>query len=383
MPDEIPIAKPVAPVPTIQPAPPAGRKFPCPSCGARLDFDPTVRGLKCPYCGYLKEILREDSAEVAERDYIDYMEREEAHGKAIPGRSSETRCPGCGANVLLEDKMVTEKCPFCLTHLENKPEAVHTMIAPESVLPFTVDLRKAREAFDAWLSSLWFAPNELRKIATLGQLSGIYLPYWTYDAMTISFYSGQRGDNYTTTESYRDSNGATQTRTVTHTRWTSVSGDVQHFFDDVLICASKSLPADLITDLGLWPLNKLEPFQPDFLSGFKTERYGIDLKEGYQNSKRVMEPIIIQLIQRDIGGDQQQISDRKTRYSAVTFKPLLLPLWVAVYRYNDKTFQILVNGRTAKVTGYRPWSTWKIIRLVLLILLASSMIVYLLFQLKQ
>jgi len=267
--------------------------------------------------------------------------------------------------------------------LENKPEAVHTMIAPESVLPFTVDLRKAREAFDAWLSSLWFAPNELRKIATLGQLSGIYLPYWTYDAMTISFYSGQRGDNYTTTESYRDSNGATQTRTVTHTRWTSVSGDVQHFFDDVLICASKSLPADLITDLGLWPLNKLEPFQPDFLSGFKTERYGIDLKEGYQNSKRVMEPIIIQLIQRDIGGDHQRISDRKTRYSAVTFKPLLLPLWVAVYRYNDKTFQILVNGRTAKVTGYRPWSTWKIIRLVLLILLASSMIVYLLFQLKQ
>ena len=70
------------------------------------------------------------------RTYAEYMDREEAAGKAIPGRSSETRCPGCGAKVLLEDNVATEKCPFCATHLENKPEAVHAMIPPESLLPF-------------------------------------------------------------------------------------------------------------------------------------------------------------------------------------------------------------------------------------------------------
>ena len=64
------------------------------------------------------------------------------------------------------------------------------MIAPESILPFRVDLRKARDAFAAWIKSRWFAPNALKKMANLGQLSGIYVPYWTYDAMTYT-YSGR------------------------------------------------------------------------------------------------------------------------------------------------------------------------------------------------
>lgn len=377
MSDKLPIAKPVVKEPTVSRAPPAGRKFPCASCGARLDFDPASRGLKCPYCGFEQKINRGDPDEVAERDYDDYLDREESRGRAIPGRSSETRCPGCGANVLLEDNVATDTCPFCLTHLESKPEAVHAMIPPESLLPFAVDLRDARDAFTAWIGSLWFAPTELKKVATLGQLTGIYVPYWTYDANTVTFYDGERGDNYTDTETYTDSNGRTQTRTVIRTRWYPVSGEVRHFFDDVLVCASHSLPLDLIDRSADWNLNKLEPFVPDFLSGFRTERYSVNLREGYKRAKELMEPTIHRLICQDIGGDQQRVHSKKTRYSAVTFKPLLLPLWVAVYRYREKTYQILVNGRTGRVAGYRPWSAWKIARLVGLILFVAAIIIFL------
>jgi DNA-directed RNA polymerase subunit RPC12/RpoP len=375
--ERIPIAKPVVKEPTVTKAPPAGRKFPCPSCGARLDFDPSSRGLKCPYCGFEQKISRGDPDDVAERDYDDYLDREESHGRAIPGRSSETRCPGCGANVLLEDNVATTTCPFCLTHLEAKPEAAHAMIPPESLLPFAVDLRDARDSFTAWIGSLWFAPTELKKVATLGQLTGVYIPYWTYDANTVTFYDGERGDNYTDTETYTDSNGRTQTRTVIRTRWYPVSGEVRHFFDDVLVCASASLPADLIDRSADWNLNKLEPFVPDFLSGFRTERYSVNLRGGYKRAKELMEPTIYRLICQDIGGDHQRVHSKRTRYSAVTFKPLLLPLWVAVYRYREKTYQILVNGRTGRVAGYRPWSAWKIARLVALVLLVAAIIIFL------
>ena len=163
--DRIPVARPVKKEPVVTKAPPAGRKFACSSCGARLDFDPSSRGLKCPYCGFEQKIERGDSAEIAERDYADYLDREEANGRAIPGRASETRCPGCGANVLLEDNVATDKCPFCATHLDTQPEAAKAMIPPESLLPFAVDLREARNAFTAWLGSLWLAPNALRKLA--------------------------------------------------------------------------------------------------------------------------------------------------------------------------------------------------------------------------
>ncbi len=365
--------------PMVSKAPPAGRKFPCPSCGAKLDFDPSVAGLKCPYCGYEEKIDQSDAAEVVERDYLEFLAKEESKGVAIPGRSTETKCTGCGAVVLLEDKVATEKCPFCGTHLESKPEAAHGMIQPESLLPFAVELRKARDHFDKWLHGLWFAPTELKKVANLGQLSGVYLPHWTYDSMTFTNYEGQRGDDYTETEYYTetDSDGKSvqKSRTVTRTHWYYVSGRVDHFFDDVLVPASRSIPQDLIDDLPPWELEKLEGFNPSFLSGFKTERYAIGLKEGLGEAKNRMEPVIDSLIRSDIGGDHQRIDSKRTRYTGITFKHLLLPVWIAVYRYHEKTFQILINGRTGRVTGYRPWSWMKIIRLIVLVLLAIGVVV--------
>jgi DNA-directed RNA polymerase subunit RPC12/RpoP len=367
--------------PSITKAPPEGRKFPCPSCGARLDFDPSVRGLACPYCGHREEITKDSKAQIVERDYLKYLDDQEVIAEPIPGHETQTRCTGCGAMVLLDSTIATDKCPFCATHLENKPVAVACMIAPEATLPFALDLRAARAAFTKWLEGLWFAPTELTKIATLGQLQGVYVPYWTYDAMTYTFYDGERGDNYTDYETYTvvDANGnrRTETRTVIRIRWWSVSGEVQHFFDDVLVCGSNSVPQPLIDDLEPWPLTKLEPFLPEYLSGFRTERYAVGLKEGFQVAKSLMEPEIEQLIHRDIGGDHQRIHDKKTKYSAITFKHLLLPMWIAVYRYHDRTFQIVVNGVTGRVTGYRPWSTFKIVRLVLMIAIVIGVLIFL------
>lgn len=385
---DVPPPVPEGVVPAVNPvaitrAPPTGRKFPCPSCGARLDYDPNAAGLKCPYCGFTEEIRKEDAPEVVEKNFLEYLARQEAGGVVLEGRTSQTRCGGCGAVVLLEDRVATEACPFCATHLENQPEAAETMIPPESLLPFAVDIRRAREAFTLWIHSLWFAPTELKVVANLGQLSGVYLPYWTYDAMTHTFYQGQRGDNYQTTEWYTDSEGKQKSRTVTRTNWTWVSGEVRHFFDDVLVCGSKSVPGDLVLKLEPWELDKLDGFKPDYLSGFKTERYAVGLREGMDQARERMEPTIDSLIRRDIGGDHQRISSKDTRYTAITFKHLLLPVWIAVYRYHEKSFQILVNARTGKVSGYRPWSWLKILRLALFILVFIGLIVLVILKMQK
>ncbi len=363
-------------------AAPAGKLFPCSQCGAKVAFDPATRSLKCPYCGHTTAVPDPGdaaAAAVVERDFETYLEREESGaGAVIAGRSSQTRCTGCGAMVLLEDRVATEECPFCGTHLENKPETAEGMIPPESLAPFALDLRGAREAFTAWLGSLWFAPSELKTVANLGRLTGVYVPYWTYDAMTYTAYRGERGDNYQDTETYteRDPNGntVTKTRTVTKIRWWPASGQVEHFFDDVLVCGSRSVPPHLVAYLEPWDLEKLEGFRPDFLSGFTTERYAVGLREGYGEAKQLMEPTIDRLVRRDIGGDHQRVDWKRTDYAAVTFKHLLLPVWVAHYRYHEKLYQILVNGRTAKVSGERPWSAWKIAALVLAILLVVGTI---------
>jgi DNA-directed RNA polymerase subunit RPC12/RpoP len=384
-----PDGPPVVKEPSLTKAPPAGKLFPCANCGAKVEFDPRTRSLKCPYCGHETIIAGPGrDEEVQERDFEEYVRKLEAGaGGVIAGRSSQVRCTGCGAMVLLEDRVVTEKCPFCGTHLENKPESAGAMLPPESVVPFHLDLRAAREAFVKWLTGLWFAPTELKVLANLGQLTAVYIPYWTYDAMTYTRYRGMRGDDYQDTETYteRDAQGnmVTRTRTVTRTRWTSVSGEVQHFFDDVLVCGSKSVPTHLVRGLEPWRLGELEPFKAEFLAGLKTERYAIGLQEGLGIAKRLMEPTIIELIREDIGGDHQQIESKKTRYLAVTFKHCLLPVWVAHYRYREKLFHILVNGRTGKVSGERPYSFWKIAALVALIVLAVALVITLVMTMQR
>src|SRR5437764_1017429 len=96
--------------PTVTSAPPAGRKFPCAKCGAKLDFDPSSRALKCPYCGHVEEIKPAEGA-VEEHDFEAYLEHHAGANVTITGRSTQTRCPGCGAVVLLEDKVATDRCP--------------------------------------------------------------------------------------------------------------------------------------------------------------------------------------------------------------------------------------------------------------------------------
>ena len=360
--------------PVTTKAPPPGRKFPCTQCGARLDYDPGVRSLKCPYCGHA-EAIEPTGESVEEHDLEEYLAREaEQGGAVIEGRSCEVRCTGCGAVVLLEDRVVTDACPYCFTHLENKPEAAHAMIQPESLLPFGIDNRGALVAFHLWLRSLWFAPSSLSPMANLGKLVGVYVPFWTYDAMTVSRYEGMRGDHYTV---------KVGKHTHRRTSWRYVSGEVRHFFDDVLICATNSLPPHLVEKLSGWSLHKLEPFQPAYLSGFQTERYAVGLSEGFDRAKAVMAEHIETLCREDIGGDEQRIHWIRTRHSGLTFKHILLPVYVAQYRYFDKTYRILIDGHSGRVVGERPWSWFKILRLVFLILAVVGIIWYIVWRLDQ
>jgi DNA-directed RNA polymerase subunit RPC12/RpoP len=365
--------------PVVTKAPPADHKFPCGKCGARLDFDPSCRSLKCPYCGFT-EVIAPSAKQVQERDWEAYWRSADGKETILPGRASQVKCTTCGAVVLLDDKVAADHCPYCGRFLENQPESAQGMIAPEGILPFAVTGSQATQAFNRWIASRWFAPSQLYQFANLGRLSGVYIPFWTYDSMTFTHYTGMRGDDYTETESYTetDANGqtVTKTRQVTKTNWTPVSGEVRHFFDDVLVCASRSVQERLVHAVEPWDLKKLEGFQAEFLSGFQAERYAIGLREGFDKARAIMDAEIRTLCSRDIGGDHQQLTSVQTQHSGITFKHALLPAWLAAYRYRDQTYQILVNGRTGHVAGSRPYSWMKIVALVLVILAIIAAILF-------
>jgi hypothetical protein len=131
-------------------------------------------------------------------------------------------------------------------------------------------------------------------------------------------------------------------------------------FDDVLVVGSESLPRALAEELEPWDLANLVVYQDEYLSGFTAERYQIDVKRGWVRATERMEEVIRGDIRRDIGGDRQQITSLSTRHGEITFKHVLLPMWICSYRYRDKVFRFLVNARTGEVQGERPWSWVKI-----------------------
>jgi len=85
-----------------------------------------------------------------------------------------------------------------------------------------------------------------------------------------------------------------------------------------------------------------------------------------------MDRVIARDVRFDIGGDRQRIHDIDTAVGAVTFKHVLLPVWLAAYKYRGETYRFVVNGRTGRVQGERPWSAWKIAIAVVLGLLVAG-----------
>jgi hypothetical protein len=161
-------------------------------------------------------------------------------------------------------------------------------------------------------------------------------------------------------------------RTETRTSWYPASGRFQRFFDDVLVCASEGLPTELISELEPWPMERMVPFTQQVLAGLFARTYDVKLDRGFEVSCDQMRAALEVDVRRRIGGDRQQVDSIKTRHDAITFKHLLLPVWMLAYRYHDKTFRVFVNAATGEVQGERPYSWVKITLLVLAIAAAIA-----------
>ncbi|MEX0367318.1 MAG: primosomal protein N' (replication factor Y) - superfamily II helicase [Ruegeria sp.] len=355
---------------------PEEHRFPCNQCGADYRFNPGDGALTCDHCGYSEPIGAGPWKGAALRE----MDFDTAIAQQLPDAEiEETRvltCTNCAAQVEFDPDTHAAECPFCATPVVTDT-GISRHIKPRGVLPFALDERSAHKAMSDWLGGLWFAPNGLKDYARKGRrMQGIYVPYWTFDADTQTAYRGERGVVYYETHTVmRD--GKRVKQQVPKVRWNPKSGRVARFFDDVLVLASRSLPKSYTDALEPWDLPALEPYQPEYLAGFRAEAYTVELAEGHAEARAHMARVIERDVRFDIGGDRQRIHAMETAVRDVTFKHILLPVWMAAYKYRGQTYRFVVNGRTGRVQGERPWSAIKITIAVVLGLLVAAGVGYL------
>jgi DNA-directed RNA polymerase subunit RPC12/RpoP len=345
-------------------------QYPCSNCGANVEFAPGTTVLKCPYCG-AETPLVPTGVQIREHSYAEFVGLPR---KPIASLAPHAfKCQGCGA--VTESDKISDRCQFCGAPLVADLSSGE-MVVPEGVLPFGVDRAALREALRKWASSRWFAPNGLKKVTEAESSHSTYLPHWTYDARTQSSYQGQRGEHYWETETYTE-DGETKTRQVQRTAWYPASGVVARDFDDVLITGTTRVTPKHLDKLEPWPLPESQAYRPEYLAGHETLRYDVEPETGLGEAKSRMASVIENDCRQDIGGDEQRVQSVDTRYADVTFKLMLLPVWIACYLHAGRTYNILVNGQTAEVAGERPYSAAKITAAIIAAVLVIALIVIL------
>jgi hypothetical protein len=297
----------------------------CSVCGAVLDEE----DLFCAECG--TEAPSDNHADTP-RD------------RPAPTRLSthNFECQGCGASMSYDASVKALRCPFCASE-QLKEQADAKEIAPSAVVPFQVPRDQAEALLREWLGKGFWRPGDLARQAEVVKMQPVYVPYWVFEAKTHTYWTadtsktpaGARGD------------------------WYPLFGEHKGAYADVLVGGSGALtPAET---QALCPFDCSAGVPPDEvdLENITLERFGVPRKYARPLARAGLESLEMQAIAPSIPGSNRNLKVN-TRITDLVSRPMLLPVWVMAYRYEEQVFRFLINGQTGRATGKAPISWPKI-----------------------
>lgn len=339
----------------------------CSACGGVLHFNPAHSNLRCPYCGHEEEIMGVKGNFVAvEKDFSSVIGEEK---KDWGVQTKAVVCESCGAQTIYQAKDISNSCPYCGSNQVMEESDPDTM-APSGVVLFSVDVDKAQELFKAWIRSKMFCPKEAKEKSKPSEFKGLYIPFWTFDASTYSSYSAEYGVEVTK----KDSEG----KEYTETNWYSTSGNYSEFFDDVLVCGSDKQDQIGLREIEPFHTSKAVEYRPEYMAGFIAEKYTVEVRDAWKVSKQRMQGMIESGIESSVrskhGTGLVRDVRTNTEFSEITYKYLLLPVWLCSYQYKGKTYYLKINGQTGEISGEAPISSKRVALVILVVAIILAII---------
>ncbi len=328
--------------------------FNCPQCHASTAYSATDGGLTCTHCGYYEPPAKAIVGKGAEafEFTVAHLERA-AHGWGQARK--ELQCQNCGAYTSVPPDSLTHVCPFCASNKVIQREAAQDMLRPRFLVPFKIEAATCHQIARDWMGDSWMVPKALRQAATVGHFSGIYLPFWTFDAVTEADWKAEVG--HTKTERYY-SGGKWKTRTKTVWKWES--GHVQLGHDDILIDGTTRLSNLLLGRIKNFNLHDLAPYEPKYLAGFQAQAYDVALERGWELGRQQMRESTKSACRSQASTNKIRNFSMTLDFSNETWRYILLPLYLTTYTYEEKPYQVMVNGQTGAIAGQRPVAWLKV-----------------------
>lgn len=319
----------------------------CPTCGGSLIFNPTQKTLVCKKCGVTLPVIGNKSTEKSFQSLL----------LRAPLWQKDTTvycCEHCGAKSIISKFDIMAQCDYCGTASLTKTDEIPG-VRPDTVVVFRLSQDDAEHQMHVWLSKRFFVPNQFKSLLAARQLRGVYFPAFTFDAQSCTKYTGVEVNTKTVTITV-DEKSITETQTVHH----PISGIDFHIFDDLLVLANDKITRGILTAIQPFDTNQGQVFQQAYLAGFTVCQASKEPQTCWEEAKKSMESVIRDKINtkyRDTTIENLQLDMEIT---AITYKYVLLPIYVGHTEYKGVKYPLFINGQTGKVYGKTPKSHWKI-----------------------
>lgn len=327
-------------------------QYKCPNCGGELKFDPGKQQFGCEYCRSLfseaeiKQVCKENEETDLSRSPEELQQEQE-----FAEHSNLYECGSCGAQIVADDNTAAAFCYYCHNPVILKGR-LSGEYKPGKVLPFKITKEEALHIFSGWCKKRWFLPSAFKEKQNLEKITGLYVPFWVADC-NVHADLNAIGKQVKTWRSgdYR----------YTHTKEFAVRRMGQVGLDGIPADGSSKIEDQLMEAIEPFNYEEVQPFSMSYLSGFYADKYDVD-KAG----------VFPRIRNRAIQGADQQIRSTIKGYSALSvtsssmnvlrtdWQYMLLPVWFATFKFEDKVYEFAINGQTGKQAGTPPLSKGKL-----------------------
>lgn len=349
---------------------PAGSTFPqepslkmvlCPNCGASIAYGPHDAHLVCKFCGFTRKVDESLSDESSGQE-LDAVLPDTAAQHWAESQSRLT-CEQCGVVILLPGGQTVESCPYCAsTRFISSPSLLETT-DPQLIGLFKVDPAKAAGSVKSWLGKGLLSPDDLALRHAGMQLHPAYYPFWLFSGkVEIPWFCDVN----------TGSGGAAH--------WEAHTGSKLEEFSNVLVPGLRNMPFEEAASIEPFKLGDLLEFAPEHLAGMLALTCDHPLADASSSACAML----VKKAQPKMANAVETTHPKRNfklgagKWSGLTYKLALLPIYIGNYPFQGKRFRLLVNGQTGRVGGAKPRDPLKAAMFIAagLLLLVIAIIVF-------
>jgi hypothetical protein len=266
--------------------------------------------------------------------------REHDLGAALRGIPDEARgwqaertsvqCQSCKAISVFDSAKVSQRCDFCGSTALVPYQQVKDAFRPNRCCRSGSPKRRRATSFARGTAASGWRPTPSRFARSPTPVKGLYLPYWTFDASAYARWTADAGTYYWVRE-----NG----KQVQKVRWTPASGELSHFFDDDLVCASRGVDPQRLRGVEPFPTEGLVAYDRTLSVGWTWSGTRL-IWCAAARSREQMESLLRQMCADEVPailtGIWSSMRPSPGRPSSTSWRRC----WLLTYVYGARSFQV-------------------------------------------